>query len=209
MLALVLLVLVFSLFFFSRTSKAIGLALLAYLVLPNIAYAQVVTAGTSVVIGGLLLKALLGLAATFHVGDIVVGWIKDFKGRKVTSATHPKWAEAVNALQQAALNVVHNLVIDNPAIVTDLETYLENHSMAETGAWMLDKYGPQILKDLQVEGTALLGQEIKIIFASDKDMIENATMTLGTAANKTVESAKMIKVLPSGTKVVDVVPVSV
>lgn len=200
MLALILLFLVFSLFFFSRTSKAVGVALLAYLTVPSLVYAQ--TSVGAVIAGGVLLKVLLGLAATFHVGDIVVGWLKDFKGRKVVSATHPKWAAAVNALQQGALNVVHNLVIANPSIVTDLEAYLENHSMSETGAWMLEKYGPEILRDLQVEGTAMLGEEIKIIFASDKDMIENATMTLGTAANKTVESAKMIRVLPSGTRVV-------
>ena len=205
MLALVLLVLVFSLFFFSRTSKAIGLALVAFLVLPNIAYAQVAT-GTLVLGGGLLLKALLGLAATFHVGDIVVGWIKDWKGKPVTSATHPKWAEAVNALQQAALNVVHDLVAKDPKVLDEITAYLESHSLSDTGAMLLSKYGPDILKDLSVEGSSLLGQEIKIIFETDKQLIENATMSLGTAANKTVGSAKMISVLPSGTKVV--VPVS-
>lgn len=157
---------------------------------------------------GLIVSGLLGLASVFHVGDIIVGWVKGWNGGQATTIPgHPKLTEALDALEQAAMHVIQALADAHPEVLDLLVAKLKTDSLASIGAWLVAAYGPDLLKAVLAQGKILLGTELSLIFGGDKATEEAAILRIGVGASKVVAaSGKVFLQAPSGRTVVAVAP---
>lgn len=182
------------------------LALLSvFLAVPAIAHADGVG---SVVLGsvggpaGLIIAGLFGLASLFHVGDIIVGWVKNAKAPATVIPGHPMATEALDALELAGTHLVQDLVNAHPDLGTVLLGKLKTDSLTNVGAYLMAAYGPELLEDMLKQGKVLLGTEMSLIFGGQKATEQAAINRLGVAASNVVATAKAIKTLPDGAKLV-------
>lgn len=149
---------------------------------------------TVVGLGGFLLQK-------FGVNDKILAAIKGAKANTII-AGHPKETEALDALEQAGLDVLKDLVAKHPDVLPTLEDKLAHDSLTNVGAWLASSYGPEIVADCISKGEALLGTEFKLIFGGQKAVEEAAVQRLGVAAQKALPSLKEIVTLPDGMKLV-------
>lgn len=141
----------------------------------------------------------------FGINAKIVAALKGLKG-DTTIKGHPKMTEALDALEDASLDVLKDLVTKHPDVLDVLEKKLSEDSLTNVGGWLAANYGPEIVQDAIAKGEALLGTELKIIFGGQKAVEEAAVQRLGVAAQKHLPTLKQIVTLPSGMKVV--VPVA-
>lgn len=149
---------------------------------------------TVVGLGGFLMQK-------FGINDKIIAALKGGKGDTVIPG-HPKATEALDALEQAGLDVLKDLVTKHPDVLATLEDKLAKDSLTNVGAWLAATYGPEIIADLISKGEALIGVELKIIFGGQKGVEEAAINRLGVSAQKALPSLKAIVTLPSGAKLV-------
>lgn len=149
---------------------------------------------TIVGVGGFLMQK-------FGINDKIIAAIKGGKADTVIKG-HPTATEALDALEQAGLDVLKDLVTKHPDVLATLEDKLAHDSLTNVGAWLAADYGPEIVADLIAKGEALIGVELKIIFGGQKGVTEAAINRLGVAAQKGLPTLKTIVTLPSGMKLV-------
>lgn len=147
---------------------------------------------------GLVIGAAFGLASLFHVGDIIVGWIKDAKAPQTVIPGHPMGTEALDALEAAGVGVVQDLVTAHPDVLDVLASKLKTDSLTNVGAWLAANYGPELLRDVLARGKTLIGVELSLIFGGQKATEQAAINRLGLAASKVVSTQNHIVQLASG-----------
>lgn len=187
------------------SALALGVCSL-FLFLPETANASVLDTVLGSVGGplGIVVSLALTAASAFHIWDIIDAKILAAKVEGPTIPAHPKLAEAIKALEQAALHVLQDMATTH--ILADISEMMKTMSIREIGGALSKKYGPQVIADIQATATKLFGDEIRIAFESEKDLVQNVVMKLGEAGSKVVASAKMVQKTASGQVVVSVLP---
>lgn len=151
---------------------------------------------------GAIVAAGLGfLAQKLGINDKIIAAIKGAKGNTVIKG-HPLETEALDALEQAGLGVMQDLVAKHPDVLTVIEDKLSHDSLTNVGAYLAANYGPEIVADTIARGEALVGTELKIIFGGQKAVEEAAILRLGCAASCNLPSLKSVVKLPSGATLV-------
>ena len=160
--------------------------------------------GSSGGVLGIAVSAAFFLASTFHVVDKIVTLVQKARAPLTTIPGHPKATEAVDALEQAAIRVLQDIV--TPDLLNTLVDMLKSKSLATVGEFLVVNYGPKLMADVIAQGTALLGTELEIVFGGTKGVEQAAMLRIGVAASQVVASNKQILTLASGLKVVVPVP---